>query len=197
MTRMDQTLLSAVTRIARDAGEAIMSVYAWDFSVSEKSDHSPLTEADLAAHRVIAVGLAALPEAIPVLSEEDAGSFAEPDAQARYWLVDPLDGTKEFIKRNDEFTVNIALIEHGRPVLGVVVAPVSGVAYVAAAGLGAHKIHADGKRVAIGVAGRPAAGATWRVLGSRSHTSAELAGWLEALGAHTRYGRWAARSSRA
>ena len=165
MTRMDQTLLSAVTRIARDAGEAIMSVYARDFSVSEKADHSPLTEADLAAHRVIAVGLAALPEAIPVLSEEDAGSFAEPDAQARYWLVDPLDGTKEFIKRNDEFTVNIALIEHGRPVLGVVVAPVSG------------------------VAGRPAAGATWRVLGSRSHTSAELAGWLEALGAHTRYGR--------
>jgi 3'(2'), 5'-bisphosphate nucleotidase len=172
MTRMDQTLLSAVTRIARDAGEAIMSVYAWDFSVSEKSDHSPLTEADLAAHRVITVGLAALPEAIPVLSEEDADSFAEPDAQARYWLVDPLDGTKEFIKRNDEFTVNIALIEHGRPVLGVVV-PVSG------------------------VAGRPAAGATWRVLGSRSHTSAELAGWLEALGAHTRYGRWADRSSRA
>jgi len=185
MTWIDQTLLSAVTRIARDAGEAIMDVYARGFSVTEKADHSPLTEADLAAHRVIVAGLAALPEAIPILSEEDAGSFSGPDAQGRYWLVDPLDGTKEFIKRNDEFTVNIALIERGRPVLGVVLVPVTGVAYVAAAGLGAHKIHADGKCVAISVAGRPAAGATWRVLGSRSHTSAELAGWLEALGAHT------------
>ncbi|SHM18901.1 3'(2'),5'-bisphosphate nucleotidase CysQ [Vreelandella subglaciescola] len=184
MTWIDQTLLSAVTRIARDAGEAIMDVYARGFSVTEKADHSPLTEADLAAHRVIVAGLAALPEAIPILSEEDAGSFSRPDAQARYWLVDPLDGTKEFIKRNDEFTVNIALIERGRPVLGVVLVPVTGVAYVAAAGLGAHKIHADGKCVAISVAGRPAAGATWRVMGSRSHAGVALAGWLETLGAH-------------
>ncbi|MDN6298583.1 MAG: 3'(2'),5'-bisphosphate nucleotidase CysQ [Halomonas sp.] len=180
----DATLLSAVERIARDAGEAIMGVYARGFSVTEKADHSPLTEADLAAHRVIAAGLAALPEVIPVLSEEDAESFAGPDSQARYWLVDPLDGTKEFIKRNDEFTVNIALIERGRPVLGVVVVPVTGVAYVAARELGAHKVHADGKRVVIGVAGRPISGATWRVMGSRSHPSAELAGWLETLGVH-------------
>lgn len=180
----DHVLLSAVERIARDAGEAIMAVYARDFSVTAKADQSPLTEADLAAHRVIAAGLAALPQQMPVLSEEDAESFAGPDANGRYWLVDPLDGTKEFVKRNDEFTVNIALIERGRPVLGVVVVPVTGVAYVAARGLGAHRVHADGRRVAIGVAGHPAGAATWRVLGSRSHVSAELAGWLERLGAH-------------
>lgn len=184
MTLIDHTLLDAVERIAREAGDAIMSVYAREFSVEEKEDKSPLTEADKAAHEVIMRGLRALPVQIPILSEEDAEGFAGVDENGRYWLVDPLDGTKEFIKRNGEFTVNIALIEHGKPVLGVVIAPALKVGYVAAEGLGAVKIEADGQRQAISVAGKPDADQTWRVVGSRSHPSPDLAAWLEALGRH-------------
>ena len=181
---IDQPLLDAVERIAREAGNAIMTIYAREFTVEQKADNSPLTEADQAAHHVIARGLKALPLQLPILSEEDAESFSGMDAQGRYWLVDPLDGTKEFIKRNGEFTVNIALIEHGVPVLGVVTAPALGTAYVAAEGIGAFKINTDGQRHAIQVAGQPAAGAAWRVVGSRSHPSPDLAAWLDKLGAH-------------
>ncbi|MDY7116688.1 3'(2'),5'-bisphosphate nucleotidase CysQ [Halomonas sp. SSL-5] len=181
-------MLTKVERIALQAGDAIMAVYARDFSIEEKDDKSPLTAADMAAHRVIMAGLRALPQGIPVLSEEDIGSFAGADANGRYWLVDPLDGTKEFIKRNGEFTVNIALIENGRPVLGVVVAPALGVSYLAARGVAAFKVEwADGKtaeRTPIRVAGKPTDGATWRVMGSRSHPSPDLADWLETLGRH-------------
>lgn len=184
MTIIDQALLDAVERIAREAGDAIMSIYAREFSVEEKADKSPLTEADKAAHRIIMRGLQALPLQIPVLSEEDIDGFAGEDAEGRYWLVDPLDGTKEFIKRNGEFTVNIALIENGKPVLGVVTAPALGTAYVAADGLGATKVDADGRRHAIRVAGQPADAVLWRVVGSRSHPGADLAAWLEDLGAH-------------
>ncbi|RUR29991.1 3'(2'),5'-bisphosphate nucleotidase CysQ [Vreelandella nanhaiensis] len=184
MALIDQTLLDAVERIAREAGDAIMSVYAREFSVEEKEDKSPLTEADKAAHDVIMRGLQSLPVTLPILSEEDADGFTGVDSDGRYWLVDPLDGTKEFIKRNGEFTVNIALIEQGKPVLGVVTAPALGVAYVAAEGLGAFKIEADGQRHAIEVAGKPGAEATWRVVGSRSHPSPDLAAWLEKLGKH-------------
>ncbi|WP_404472045.1 3'(2'),5'-bisphosphate nucleotidase CysQ [Vreelandella venusta] len=179
---INQALLDAVEHIAYEAGDAIMQVYARDFSVQEKDDKSPLTEADQAAHSVIMRGLKALPIQLPILSEEDTEGFAGVDSQGRYWLVDPLDGTKEFIKRNDEFTVNIALIENGIPVLGVVTAPALGTAYVAAKGIGAFKIAPEGQRHAIQVAGEPEAGATWRVVGSRSHPSPDLAAWLDELG---------------
>ncbi|WP_447044901.1 3'(2'),5'-bisphosphate nucleotidase CysQ [Vreelandella sp. H-I2] len=185
MAVIDQALLDAVERIAHEAGDVIMSVYARDFSIEEKEDKSPLTEADKAAHHVIVRGLQALPEQFPILSEEDIESFTGTDAEGRYWLVDPLDGTKEFIKRNGEFTVNIALIENGKPVLGVVTAPVLDIAYVAAEGLGSYKIEADGKRKAITVAGKPRPGTAWRVMGSRSHPNPGLAAWLEQLGEHT------------
>ncbi|NAW34699.1 3'(2'),5'-bisphosphate nucleotidase CysQ [Halomonas alimentaria] len=178
------TLLNDVHSIALKAGDAIMAVYARDFSIEEKEDKSPLTEADQAAHEVIVAGLNALPEGIPVLSEEDAEGFEGADANGRYWLVDPLDGTKEFIKRNGEFTVNIALIENGKPVLGVVVAPALEVSYLAAQGVGAFKVDAKGERTPIRVAGKPAEGTTWRVVGSRSHPSPDLAEWLEKLGSH-------------
>ncbi|TLF48571.1 3'(2'),5'-bisphosphate nucleotidase CysQ [Halomonas urmiana] len=178
------TLLDRIHNIALDAGQAIMSVYARDFSIEEKEDKSPLTEADKAAHEVIVAGLKALPGEIPVLSEEHTEGFAGADAESRYWLVDPLDGTKEFIKRNGEFTVNIALIEHGKPVLGVVVAPALEVSYLAAEGVGAFKVEGNGERQPIQVAGRPAEGTTWRVVGSRSHPSPDLAEWLEQLGPH-------------
>ncbi len=182
---IDQSLLNAVERIARNAGDAIMSVYAREFSIEEKEDKSPLTEADKAAHNIIVRGLQALPVQVPILSEEDIEGFTGADAEGRYWLVDPLDGTKEFIKRNGEFTVNIALIENGKPVLGVVTAPALEVGYVAAQGLGAFKVEANGARKAISVAGKPKAGGAWRVVGSRSHPSPDLADWLEQLGEHT------------
>jgi 3'(2'), 5'-bisphosphate nucleotidase len=112
--------------IARTAGRAILEVYDGDFAVERKQDNSPLTAADLAAHRAILSGLQVLTPRIPVLSEESAeqAAWSVRRQWARYWLVDPLDGTREFVKRNGEFTVNIALIHEHRPVLGVVYAPV-------------------------------------------------------------------------
>lgn len=177
-------LLNTVHTLACEAGEAIMQVYGREFTVAQKADQSPLTEADLAAHRVIVTGLNALDAPMPVLSEEDAEGFAGADANGRYWLVDPLDGTKEFVKRNGEFTVNIALIEDGRPILGVVVAPALKVAYLAAEGVGAFKALADASPEPIQSAGKPAPGVPWRVVGSRSHASPDLAEWLTQLGPH-------------
>jgi 3'(2'), 5'-bisphosphate nucleotidase len=133
MTRND--LLAATADLAYRAGDAILNLYLQDFSVSHKSDDSPVTAADLAAHHCILEGLATLTPDIPVLSEE--GPLPPPSVRAawpRYWLVDPLDGTREFIARNGEFTVNIALIEDGRPVLGVVLAPALGTLYAAIKG---------------------------------------------------------------
>ena len=121
-------LLRSVEDIAVKAGDAIMEIYrSGDFGVDHKSDDSPLTKADLAAHQVIVAGLLALTPETPVLSEESAEiSYEERKAWNKYWLVDPLDGTKEFIKQNGEFTVNIALIENGVPIAGTVYAPVRG-----------------------------------------------------------------------
>jgi 3'(2'), 5'-bisphosphate nucleotidase len=175
-------LLGPVLEIASAAGRAIMDVYESDFAVELKDDRSPLTQADRAAHRIIVAGLAALPERLPVLSEESAGDeIDERRSWSRYWLVDPLDGTKEFIKRNGEFTVNIALIEDHAPVLGVVVAPALAAAYTGAAGAGAFK-HSGGTVRPIRVR-RPAA-LPLRVVGSRSHASPALTAFLDALGPH-------------
>ena len=131
-------LAQRIGAIARAAGEAIMAVYRSDFAVETKADASPLTAADLAAQKVILAGLSALEPLLPVLSEEaKALAWSERSQWTRYWLVDPLDGTREFVKRNGEFTVNIALIDRHRPVLGVVLAPVTGELYVAGHGQGA------------------------------------------------------------
>jgi 3'(2'), 5'-bisphosphate nucleotidase len=117
-------LLAPLEAIARAAGEAILAVYRTDFDVRRKDDASPVTEADEAAEAVILEGLARLAPEIPVIAEESVAAGRVPDVSGgRFWLVDPLDGTKEFIGRNGEFTVNIALIEAGEPVLGVVYAP--------------------------------------------------------------------------
>src|SRR4030066_60664 len=126
--------------IAIDAGRHILDVYERQFDVSSKDDGSPLTEADRAAHDVIAARRAALTPDIPVLSEESARiEFSERAGWQRFWLVDPLDGTKEFVNRNGEFTVNIAFIDNGAPLLGVVYVPVTGVCYLAVRGQGAWK----------------------------------------------------------
>ncbi|MCB1718175.1 MAG: 3'(2'),5'-bisphosphate nucleotidase CysQ, partial [Candidatus Competibacteraceae bacterium] len=123
-SQLAASLIPDIIALAQRAGENIMAIYAEDFSVSDKADQSPLTAADLAAHQTICAGLAELTPDIPVLSEESASvPFHERSQWTRYWLVDPLDGTKEFIKRNGEFTVNIALIENHRAILGVVLIP--------------------------------------------------------------------------
>lgn len=169
-------------RIAIAAGARILSIYQRaDFGERSKADNSPLTEADLAAHQLIVELLAQLTPGLPVLSEESRQiPWAERRTWPRYWLVDPLDGTKEFIKRNGEFTVNIALIEAHRPVLGVVHAPVLGVSWLGALGVGAFRQDCAGRRR---IACRPRReGEPWKVVGSRSHAGDSLRDFLTGLG---------------
>ena len=176
-------LLKDIEQLSVAAGQAIMEVYeSGDFGVDHKADDSPLTKADLASHQVIVEGLKSLTKDIPVLSEESADiPFEERQSWQKYWLVDPLDGTKEFIKRNGEFTVNIALIESGKPVLSVVYVPVSQVIYAAAKGVGVFKVE-GGKRSSIGVMKNSRFKPT--VVGSRSHMSDDVKAYLERLGQH-------------
>lgn len=171
--------IQKVTDIAVKAGEKIMEIYSQDFEIYDKSDSSPLTEADLAAHHSIIEGLKNISE-LPILSEESADiSWHERKSWTRYWLVDPLDGTKEFIKKNGEFTVNIALIEFGEPTLGIVHAPVLEKTYVGAKGKGAY-IEAQGTQTPIKAA-KHQPGEAWKVVGSRSHQSPEINKIMDAL----------------
>jgi 3'(2'), 5'-bisphosphate nucleotidase len=174
-------LIEPLVELCTKAGRAILEVYATDFEVQEKHDTSPITLADMASHEIIAAGLLQLTPEIPVISEE-AGlpEFAVRGAWRRYWLIDPLDGTKEFVGRNGEFTVNVALIDDGRPVLGVVLVPVTGITYVGCEGLGAQRREADGTSSTINVA--PSSESPVRVVGSRSHRGTSLDAWLANLG---------------
>lgn len=143
-------LMAAVSKLAKEAGKAILEIYKSDYDIQQKGDHTPLTEADLAAHHVIVAGLEALTPEIPVLSEEsDAIPFAVRQSWQRYWLVDPLDGTVEFIRRNGEFSVNIALIDQQQPTQGVIHAPVTGDTYFACRRGGAFKQEGEQEPVAI------------------------------------------------
>jgi len=173
-------MLDKICQLARDAGDAIMQVYDGKIpmDVLSKIDDSPVTAADLAAHRVILQGLQALTPDIPVLSEEDPQPWEERQHWQRYWLVDPLDGTKEFIKRNGEFTVNIALIENGKAVLGVVYAPVLKVMYSAAEGKAWKEECGVRKQIQVRDARPPL------VVISRSHADNELQEYLHQLGEH-------------
>ena len=133
-----KSLINPVVALAEDAGRAILEVYSTDFEVQSKDDDSPLTQADLASHLCIVAGLEALTPDVPIISEESGlPDFDERSSWDRYWLIDPLDGTKEFVNRNGEFTVNIALIEDHRPVFGVVHVPVQGKTYLGCEGYGA------------------------------------------------------------
>lgn len=177
-------LLHNIIDIAEQAGQAILAIYQNDnsnFNITSKADTSPLTAADLAAHQIIVQALTTLTPDIPVLSEEAADvSWVVRQHWQRYWLVDPLDGTKEFIKRNGEFTVNIALIEHGEPILGVVHAPVLAKTYYAASGQGAFVKTVTGVQP-IHVS---SVSKTVKVVGSRSHPSPDLAGYLAQFSEH-------------
>lgn len=180
-------LMAPVVELALQAGEAILPFWRADVAVTAKSDDSPVTAADIAAHHVIVAGLTALDSSIPILSEEDADIPQSVRAGwQRWWLVDPLDGTKEFISGSEEFTVNIALIENGRVVFGVVSMPTNGRFYVGGAGLGAWRGDKGGSPVAIQVRDVLAAGETFTVVASRRHSSPEqerlLAGLSASLG---------------
>jgi 3'(2'), 5'-bisphosphate nucleotidase len=176
-------LLPAVIAIARAAGREIMGIYRQGFTVKFKDDRSPLTEADLAAQQVIAAALARLTPDVPMLGEESAPEeIAARHSWPALWLVDPLDGTREFVRRNGEFTVNIALVHQHQPVLGVLHAPASGALYAAARGHGAWQV--DEQEQATRLQAAPHAPAVPRVLGSRSHRGKSLDGLLARLGAH-------------
>ena len=164
--------LDTLLRIAKTAGNAILSVYrrAGDIDVTIKDDNSPLTEADRDAHEIIIAELKRFTPSIPILSEESDGtSVDERLSWSRYWLVDPLDGTKEFIKRNGEFTVNIALINKGAPELGIVHVPVTNISYLGKTGVGAWKVAATGEADAISITNFDLNPGQVRIVASRSH----------------------------
>ena len=180
-------LAEALLPIVARAGAAIMRVYDDpNFAVQRKEDNSPLTLADLESQRVILEGLAALTPSIPVLSEESAQApWSERQTWSELWVVDPLDGTREFVKRNGEFTVNIALVQAHEPVLGLVAAPALGLLYWGAAGVGAFSHHRGAARLPIQVS---APHEPLRVVGSRSHPSAATADYLARLGPYVQKG---------
>ncbi|HEV7544443.1 MAG TPA: 3'(2'),5'-bisphosphate nucleotidase CysQ [Reyranella sp.] len=167
-----QTLRQACTDLAREAAREIMRIYAGDLGVRDKADKSPVTDADHAAEAIIVAGLRTLTPDTPVVAEEEMAAGRVPaidviQAGGSFWLVDPLDGTKEFIKRNGEFTVNIALIEGGRPTLGIVLAPASDTLWRGAAGLGADKSEQGSAFTPITTRPEPTDGLT--CCASRSH----------------------------
>ena len=186
---MSSQLINDIIKIAIEAGHRIMEIYDTDFGVEKKSDDTPLTAADMAAHHTIVDGLHQLTPDIPILSEESASiPFAERSQWQRYWLVDPLDGTREFVKRNGEFTVNIALIDNHESVLGVVYAPVTGITYYAARGMGAFKwiqgpaATADIATDAVAIHTRPKSPDSTIIAGSRSHRGDSLEAFLQRVG---------------
>ncbi|AFP85211.1 3'(2'),5'-bisphosphate nucleotidase CysQ [secondary endosymbiont of Ctenarytaina eucalypti] len=175
-------MIEKIITLSRDAGAAIMQVYNSQRSLesSQKEDNSPVTAADLAAHKVIAAGLQMLSPDIPLLSEEDPPDWSVRQHWRHFWLVDPLDGTKEFLRRTGEFTVNIALIEDGKPLMGVVYAPITNRLYAAVDGNAwSIKEHRKPKPIKVKAAHPPL------VVLSRSHgNNAELRNYLVQLGEH-------------
>jgi len=179
--RDDGRLVDALSEIAINAGEAILNVYRQNFTVETKDDRSPLTQADIASHELIRDALSELTPDIPQLSEEsDSIPFATRSSWGEYWLIDPLDGTKEFVNRNGEFTVNIALIRDHEPVLGIVHVPVSGVTYAGVNGVGATRQRNSGDKQSIQI--RIPHANPLIVVGSRSHANPVLVKHLEAMG---------------
>jgi len=171
-------MIENIQSIAREAGKAIISYYGQPVPVEKKADDSPLTKADLAAHHVIVKGLLALDESIPVLSEEAIEvAFEEREKWDQFWVVDPMDGTKEFIKQTGEFTVNIALVRLGKPVLGVVYVPAQDLYYWAENGKGAFKQQGDDAAFSIKV--RSANEKNLSIVASRDHAGPMVKELLE------------------
>jgi len=178
---LDAAIREDVIALAHDAASAILGIYDSEFAVQHKDDDSPLTAADLAAHRCIVDGLARITPEIPVLSEESAHEVPTATRRQwqRLWLVDPLDGTREFVKRNGEFTVNIALIVDGVAVWGVVQAPVTGELWHGGADIGAfRRLGSDETAIRV----RAPATAPLRVAASRSHRDSRTQAFIDRMG---------------
>ena len=176
------SILPDVIKIADEASEKVLHIYQSDFKVSYKDDHSPITAADIASHDIIVKGLRNISRDIPILSEEGAEiSWEERKKWRRFWLIDPIDGTKDFTQRTGEFTVNIAMIEDGEPVMGVVTAPALKEAFWGIKGEGAHMRDRTGRVHRIRVA-EPKD--TLRVVASKNHLNEETRAFIETLGAH-------------
>ena len=174
-------LLPALISIAEHAAREILEIYETDFSVEDKEDNSPLTAADMASHRAIIAGLSKLTPDIPVLSEESAIiPYATRQKWDRYWLIDPLDGTREFVKRNGEFTVNIALIENHQATVGLVYVPATHLCYFASKGQGAYKQKAG--QAAARIKTKTTSADSFTIAGSRSHGSEQQQNFIAALG---------------
>lgn len=183
---MNQQIMEDVIALSYQASEAILSVYqrcrsSGEMDVQLKADESPVTAADLAAHRILYNGLSGLLDGVPVLSEEQQiPDFEERSSWQRYWLIDPLDGTKEFIHGNDEFTVNIALIENGTPIAGVVTVPVTGVCYWAVDDKAFKRVDDTDHPIHV----RPLESSVLNMVASRRHGAGALADLESVLQAH-------------
>lgn len=176
----DQYRIESLKDLMWSAGDAIMEVYrSDDFGAELKGDDSPVTKADLAAHHVLVDALAELTPDIPVVSEEDSGSLDIPKSHSTYWLIDPLDGTKEFLKRNDEFTCNLALIENNVPALGFVCIPATDELYVGGSELASTKENRSGSPVSIRHS--HSSNGTTRVVASKSHLNEETQAFIDAI----------------
>jgi 3'(2'), 5'-bisphosphate nucleotidase len=176
------SILPDVIKIADEASEKVLHIYESDFKVNYKEDHSPITAADIASHDIIVKGLRQISRDIPVLSEEGAEiPWEERKKWRRFWLIDPIDGTKDFTQRTGEFTVNIAMIEDGEPVMGVVTAPALKEAFWGIKGEGAHMRDRTGRVRRIRVA-EPKD--TLRVVASKNHLNDETRAFIDTLGAH-------------
>lgn len=175
----DSETLQGLLERMWEASDAILAVYeSSDLGIATKSDQSPVTEADLAAHQVLVAGLSALTPDIPIVSEEDPESLRIPETHTRFWLIDPLDGTKEYIQRNGEFTCNLALIDTHRTVYGFVSVPVLGLLYHGGQRLGAKRLTRDGSETVIQCVKQT--GLT-RVVASKSHLNPETEAFIAAI----------------
>jgi len=176
------SILPDVIKVADEASEKVLHIYQSDFKVDFKSDHSPITAADTASHEIIVRGLRNISRDIPILSEEGKDiPWEERKLWRRFWLVDPIDGTKDFTQRTGEFTVNIAMIEDGEPVMGVVIAPALKEAFWGVVGEGAHLRDRTGKVRRIRVA-EPKA--VKRVVASKNHLNEDTKAFIDKLGDH-------------
>ena len=183
--RTNQTLIENLIQISKNAGDAIMDIYETKFDVDIKSDQSPLTKADLLSNKIICSYLKKITPEIPVLSEESSDvQYERRSKWSEYWLVDPLDGTKEFIKRNGEFTTNIALISENRPVLGIIHVPVSNETYWGSKETGSYHLNGDSLSNKKKISVSKEKNDCLRIVSSRSHPTGELKILLQKLGKH-------------
>ena len=176
---LDPTLIKQLIYLVWKVSDAILEVYhSGELNTEVKEDQSPVTEADYAAHRVLVNGLSQLTPKIPVVSEEDPNSLTVPQTHQRYWLIDPLDGTKEFINKNDEFTCNLALINSHQTMYGFVSVPVLGLVYHGGDHYGAYRINRAGGETQIRCQRQST---TTRVIASKSHLNRETIAFIDAI----------------